>query len=86
MSIVIAFMFFCGWSVSPCSAWFKLSQNQCVLFKQTLNLWVVHEVEKSSEEGVGRGISPCKVQIQNEHDELVFSKSGTIIFSLGNTR
>lgn len=58
----------------------------CYFKTQTLNLWVVHEVEESSEKGVGSGISPGKVQIQNIHDELVFRKGGTIIFSLGSVR
>lgn len=48
----------------------------------TLNLWVGHKVEKCCKEGVGCGISPSEVQIQNVHDKLRFRKGGAIISSL----
>lgn len=48
----------------------------------TLYLWVGHEVEEAGEQGVGCGVGPSKVKIQNRHDESILRERGAIIASL----
>lgn len=48
----------------------------------TLHLWVGHEVEEASEQGVGSGVGARKVKIQDKHDESVLTERGAVIASL----
>lgn len=48
------------------------------LVVQTLNIWMSDEVEESCKEGVGRGVSPSKVQLYQMHHKLHLSKRGAI--------
>lgn len=48
----------------------------------TLHLWVGHEVEEASEQGVGRGVGARKVKLQGKHDESVRTERGAVVASL----
>lgn len=41
-----------------------------------------HEVKEPSEQGVGCGVRPGKVEIQNKHGEPIFTKRRATIASL----
>lgn len=50
--------------------------------QNTLYVWVGHEVEEASEQGVGRCVSPSKVNVQSVRDQLALRKRRALITSL----
>lgn len=53
-----------------------------MVIQQTLDIWVGHEVKEPSEQGVGCGVRPGKVEIQNKHGEPIFTKRRATIATL----